>query len=405
MQMYKGLDTITNKHPINERYGVPHHIMNHVDLSEEYFVHRFEKEALARIKDIHSRGKLPIVVGGTHYYLQSILFRNKTIPTVGGLSVEEESILNGPKERVFQLLKENDPTVAEKFHPNDDRRIRRALEIFFKTKRKTSEFYTDQKTQQLTESSLRFRTLVFWVWCQQAILDTRLDQRVDSMLSSNALAEIKQLYSYYKSLSPPPDCERGVWQVIGFKEFLPWLTDGSGSFEDGTDDMKLNTRKYARRQVKWIRKSLAGELNKEKSHNFPNGGKMYVLDSSDLPQWNKNVNKRGLDIAEAFLEGKESPWQQVPDSCEQPDLLPTDGGEAKEKNWKHYKCDVCKDHDGTPLLFVGEQYFIHLKSRKHSSTLNKGKRKREYEEWMKRKSSEKAQGSPAHPGVHLMEKQ
>ena len=229
MQMYKGADIITNKHPIAERDGIPHHVMNHVNWDEEYHIHRFKSESISKINDITSRGKIPIIVGGTHYYLQSLLFSNKTIETTDDnfnnsstesevenkddkfsdmesrLTEEENQILNGPSSELIKHLKSVDPKVAEKFHPNDTRRIRRALEIYYLTKIPTSEFYSLQKNKEKTETSLRFKTIFFWLYSDQQILDKRLDERVDDMMKSGAITELQELYDYYRTLNPAPD--------------------------------------------------------------------------------------------------------------------------------------------------------------------------------------------------------
>ena len=104
MQVYKGVDIITNKHPFKEREGIPHHVMDHVDWSEEYFIHRFNNEANLAIEDIHSRGKVPIIVGGTHYYLQTLLFNNKTMDKKKEreLNDTELELLDGPTDLLFE---------------------------------------------------------------------------------------------------------------------------------------------------------------------------------------------------------------------------------------------------------------------------------------------------------------
>ncbi|OWB64738.1 hypothetical protein B5S33_g665 [[Candida] boidinii] len=442
MQMYKGADIITNKHPIAERDGIPHHVMNHVNWDEEYHIHRFKSESISKINDITSRGKIPIIVGGTHYYLQSLLFSNKTIETTDDnfnnsstesevenkddkfsdmesrLTEEENQILNGPSSELIKHLKSVDPKVAEKFHPNDTRRIRRALEIYYLTKIPTSEFYSLQKNKEKTETSLRFKTIFFWLYSDQQILDKRLDERVDDMMKSGAITELQELYDYYRTLNPAPDCERGVWQVIGFKEFLPWLTKesnlkllqglnneagevsqnsyaaimGDKDFERCLDDMKLRTRRYSRRQVKWIKNLLIPELNNEAELGFPSFGKTYLLDASDLEKWNSQVKDRGVQICKQFLATGKVPEdiKQQPNTIQQELITPPSSSEdlselrkSKEQKWKHYTCDICTDPDsGEPLIFVGEQFNLHLKSKKHKRVLNKGKRKREYEEWL-----------------------
>ncbi|ODV94195.1 hypothetical protein PACTADRAFT_51074 [Pachysolen tannophilus NRRL Y-2460] len=403
MQMYKRLDIITNKHPIEEREGIEHHVMNHVDWDKEYVIHRFREEAMAKIKEIHERGKVPIIVGGTHYYLQSLLFNNKTIKTNEQILEEDDEMRNLEKKltreelnilndsspaELYSYLQKIDPIVSEKFHPNDSRRIKRCIEIFFLTKKRASDYYDEQAANKKFESSLNFNTLIFWLWSEQSVLAKRLDDRVDKMLAEGGIDEINELYRYYSSLKVKPDCEHGVFQVIGFKEFLPWLDSNSlqdDLFKKSIMDMKTRTRRYAKRQVKWIKNSLARDLASESLHNFSNGGKIYVLNATDLANWNDEVYQRGSSIAKKFLSSDAGQIlePQTPEGLE--DLLPSfennvDDHSIRTQNWKHYECDICKDDNGKPLVFVGEQYSIHLKSRKHRSYLNKGKKKREYEE-------------------------
>lgn len=400
MQVYKRLDIITNKHPHQEREGVPHHVIDHVDWNEEYYIHRFSQEANAAIDDIHNRGKIPIIIGGTHYYLQSLLFNNKTvgendtIDTVedNELSEEQNGILNGSTEMIFERLKELDPVISQKFHPEDRRKLRRALEIYFKTGKRPSELYRDQKLEEFASSSLKYNTLLFWVYSDPEILKDRLDKRVDKMMEMGAVSEIKEMYNFFESQNPKPDCTRSIWQVIGFKEFLPWLNNSSNEklFKEGVERMKIRTRQYAKYQVKWIKKLLAIELQKEARFNYKYGGKLYLLDATNLDNWDGNVADRGINIAKEFLADGPSAvkYEQAPSNLEHifpnNDYLSTLSSNKKagsEANWKHYECDVCKDKKGKPLVAIGEESWnIHLKSRRHKRQVGADERKRKHEE-------------------------
>ena len=405
MQVYKGLDIITNKHPVEEREGVTHHVMDHVSWNEEYFIHRFSKEANNAIEDIHNRGKIPIIIGGTHYYLQNLLFKNKTVGENSNsskltkeLTREDIELLDGPVEEIFNTLRQIDPIIAEKFHPEDKRKLRRALEIYMTTGQKPSEIYHEQKLDELEDTSLKYNTLLFWVYSDPDILKERLDKRVDKMMELGALNEINELYDFYKSQIQVPDCTTGIWQVIGFKEFLP-LLECAGSlnkkevsrlFNEGIDRMKIRTRQYAKYQVKWIKKLLAVELSKEARFNFKYGGKLYLLDATDLGSWNEKVREVGLDIASQFL--KTGPLSvthsQAPTHLQ--DIFPSNNflenfksnkKLGSEKNWKHYECSVCKDKQGKNLIAVGEESWqIHLKSRRHKRQVGSGERKRKHEQ-------------------------
>lgn len=411
MQMYVGLNQITNKHPLDERNGIPHHVMDHVAWDEKYYIHRFKKECEDAMKRCWDSGKIPIIVGGTHYYLQSVLFENKTIGSnededldCKNLNDDQKKILDSSTDVIFEELKKVDPVIAMKFHPNDVRRIRRALEVYYVKGRKASDVYAEQrKTSEDQGSVLKYDTLFLWLYSRTAALETRLDSRVDKMMSNGGLSELCQLYDLYKS-----DVEKdsGVWQVIGFKEFLPFLEKyGTNRLKEAEenpillstllndpefvmccDEMKTKTRKYAKKQVKWIKNLLGPELQQEEI-KF---NKLYILDATDLSIWDTNVNKRGIEIADGFINDKYISVSEIPDTLQDELLIKQDKSSLdKTENWVHHTCDVCKDKDtGKSLVFVGDQWNIHLKSKKHRYSLNKGKRKREYEEWLMNKKNQ-----------------
>lgn len=446
MQMYLGLDNITNKHPIEERFGVEHHVMNHVDWEEQYYIHRFKKECQNAMEDCWRRSKLPIIVGGTHYYLQSVLFDNKTIGSndevfaekerdhgsredddtnKNKLSEEQLKLLNNENgDLIFNELKKVDPVIAAKFHPNDTRRVRRALEVFYVTGERASDVYERQRKNTADKgTSLKYDSLFFWIFSQEKELESRLDTRVDKMMHGGGVQELLDLFKFYlvekeKGTESVEKMDNGVWQVIGFKEFLPYLMATGGveelekvvhmpegsakhdkieslinddaAFKACCDEMKLKTRRYARKQVKWIKKLLGPQLAEEAQRGLVKYGEMFVLDATDLNHWETNVNSRGCEIAKEFIDKgyvTKSIHAQVPASLDGLTLIESNGDAKssmnKTENWVHYQCDVCTDKEsGKPMVYVGEQWSIHLKSKKHRYNLDRGKRKREYEAWL-----------------------
>lgn len=399
LQVYKRVPIITNKHPIDERQGVPHHVMDHVNWNEDYFIHRYSEEANAAISDIHSRGKTPIIIGGTHYYLQNLIFKNKTVgekeekQTLRKLTDEEQQLLEGPVEDIFKRLTDVDPIISEKFHPQDKRKLRRALEIYLTTGEKPSEIYKEQKLDELEDSSLKYNTLFFWVYCEPETLKARLDARVDTMMKTGALAEIQEMNDYFQAAEPRPELTSGVWQAIGFKEFLPWLEGGQSDpkvFAEGVERMKIRTRQYGKYQVKWIKKLLGVELNKEARFNYKYGGKMYLLDATDLSCWKENVSERGLKIADQFLSHGPLGVSEATAPDNLGGILPTSQFYEEfnsnktidsVSNWKHYECPVCKDSSGNAFVAVGEDNWkIHAKSRRHKKQVGYEERKRKHED-------------------------
>lgn len=450
MQMYVQLNNITNKHPLEEREGIVHHVMNHVPWGEQYYIHRFQQECEKAMNDCWKRGKIPILVGGTHYYLQSVLFDNKTIGSneettkntvseeyngtdTTKMTEEQQDILNSEDSTlIFNTLKEVDPVVASKFHPNDIRRIKRALEVYYVSGEKASTVYQKQREKMEEKgTSLKYDTLFFWAYSKLPELDIRLDQRVDKMMQNGGLSELAELYAFYKQELESGNKEvlkmdTGVWQVIGFKEFLPFLSNEGAellkkidTIRDGTkraaeidflihkdpdfgkccDEMKMKTRRYARKQIKWIKNLLAPELYEEEQHGFVRYGKIFVLDATDLQVWKERVGERAKLITAEFLdkgyvdEGSEgSKLKQIPDSLSEEKLIDSKrrASPNKTENWVHHTCEICTDRKtGEPLVYVGEQWEIHLKSKKHKFNLNRGKRKREYEEWLRKNPQSK----------------
>lgn len=384
MQMYRGVELITNKHPVEEQFGVPHRVMGHVEWDEEYDMHRFARELLALIEDIHSRGKIPILVGGTHYYLQSALFVNKTVTTnanetnkmadsLEDLTVEQRKILTGPPDELIHELKKIDPVMGNKFHPNDYRRIKRSLEIYYRTNKPASQIYAEQNQ---SEESLRFETLFLWLYSDMETLSLRLDSRVDKMIEQGALDEIEQLAKYpgihsgsgntseNDSTSESPksqdkDYTRGIWQVIGFKEFSDYLVSRSDQdLRKGIEVMKTHTRQYLKRQIKWIRNLLLKSVSTDKTPFF-------VMDATNLQKW-PEVQTRLFTIMDQFLS--QVPYTEPITTNPQHALLLTPTAHSQDNDrqaHQHIECSVCRDSKGSPLVVLSSQWQLHLQGSRH----------------------------------------
>ncbi|KAJ1794092.1 tRNA dimethylallyltransferase, mitochondrial, partial [Coemansia sp. RSA 2399] len=208
LQVYKGYDIITNKVTKEETLGVPHHLLGFVEPNKEYSVQRFEQDALQKISEIHQRNRVPILVGGTNYYIQSVLFRkslisnNRTAGSLDDLADAEKT----PAEREFEAsksdvgnqelweeLKRVDPLMAEKWHPNNRRKVLRSLEVSCTTGKKHSEWIQESETARVKEETLRFPTLLFWLYAETDVLNKRLDERVDKMVERGLFDEVSQL--------------------------------------------------------------------------------------------------------------------------------------------------------------------------------------------------------------------
>lgn len=371
MQMYKGVDIITNKHPLNEQHGVPHHLLGTDNWTEPITVQDFEPRANGKINELQKDEKLPIVVGGTHYYIQSLIAENTLVNTNStpqganapkNFTSEQLTILDDPK-LVEQHLHKVDPLILQKFHPNDTRRTRRALEIFYETGKKPSEIYETQKTGSETEKvKLRHRVLVFWVWCNRDVLNERLDARVDKMVQNGLMDEIKEIYAQYNGKN------EGIFQVLGFKQFLPYLDElkatgvsNSTLFEEGLNSMKTETRQYAKKQRKWIKNKLSSFVNEL-------GGDFAIVDSSDLSHWDENVNQRAINIVNKWLKDDDSLTEQelVPEYLSSESVR--DRQVFDKSQWTRHHCETCSELRGRDVTLVGdEDWRIHTESKAHRS--------------------------------------
>lgn len=411
MQMYEGLPIITNKITHEERGGVPHHLLGCVRLDEEpWRVGKFVKTALEIIKGIQEREKVPILVGGTHYYTQSLLFNDKladmdsdgddAIPDKVEVvdSTKKWPILEAATPEILAKLREVDPIMADRWHPEDRRKIRRSLEIYLQTGKRASEIYEKQqrKRQEIgtedhnTSSDLRFPTLFLWVHTPAAVLTPRLDRRVDAMMTSGLLSEVLSLSSLISSESlqnnddnttPAIDQTRGIWVSIGYKEFSAYTTalqDPTSSTTpstlaklkaDGVDRTKIATRQYAKRQVKWIRSKLLYALRNDASDL----ASTFVLDSSRASteeEWTATVQMPATRITHAFLHGEQLP--RAVDVCaEAGELLSTDRGDlsARRDLWVRRTCESCGVTAVTP-----DEWERHASGRKHRLTVAHVKR-------------------------------
>jgi len=402
MQMYDGLPIITNKITAEEQNGIPHHLLGFIALDEEpWRVGLFKKKAGQIIREICSRGRLPILVGGTHYYTQSLLFEDWLVgeDANGADTVQNEitnpkaskrfPILDGPTEVILERLREVDPVMADRWHPNDRRKIRRSLEIFLTAGKKASDIYAKQKENRMATKSFDLQdedipqpgvgggsTLLFWVHSESEALKKRLDARVDKMIESGLLDEVKSMETFLQKQSSSGitvDRGRGIWVSIGWKEFERYLTaleSGTASKEElqtlyelSVEQTKAATRQYAKRQVRWIRLKLISALSEENSLD-----KLFLLDSSDIKEWVNAVSNPAIGITEAFLEGRElSSPRDLCSAAEQ--MLVLDDERVKRKDpCFHRECELC-----STLFAVEEQWETHLKSRRHRAQVKKQK--------------------------------
>jgi tRNA dimethylallyltransferase len=341
---------------------------------------------LTQIDEIRSRGKLPILVGGTHYYTQSLLFRD-ALSDQARLEVSSNAesfpILEESTDFILAKLMEVDPTMANRWHPNERRKIQRSLEIFLRTGKPASQIYDEQRFRrehspatldgEHSESGtrMRFPTLIFWVHANKDVLHSRLDGRVDKMISRGLLQEVDTLTSFRQDFEARTgttvDQSRGIWVSIGYKELLSYHChfkdndlDAAGLAKAKTaaiEKTQAATRQYANRQIKWIRIKLLNALA-----GAGHSGNVFLLDGSDLSNWEKDVVRPAMSVTKVFLSGESLPAPSSLSATAAEMLTPKRGYDLGQRPdlWQKRVCNTC----GT-VAVTENDWSLHVKSRAH----------------------------------------
>ncbi|EIM82541.1 tRNA isopentenyltransferase [Stereum hirsutum FP-91666 SS1] len=499
MQVYAGMDIITNKIPLQEQKGVEHVLMGFKKPGEQYVVGEWVKDAMREIEETHRRKQVPIIVGGTSYWIQHLLFPNRlskdpsssspsssrpssptssseppplhssTTGTPSPALLSATSSLSPPLLSLWSslpstppsatsdpdaaytlhtLLAALDPAVASRWHWRDTRKVLRNLVIMKETGRRPSEIIEEQSREGARP---RYDTLCFWLYADPKSLNPRLDERVDEMLAQGLMKEIVEMReiasdgrSSISSSSPgtaasssageppPPEGEvsgsgpssgpekdytLGIYQSIGFREFdtylnihplpstspLPSSSSSSSSnnisgknadpdFDVAVEEMKLSTRKYAKRQVSWIRNKLlpavfaAGDDGGGANcgGEADDGGgeadegerrvqmRAYVLDATDVDEkWTPNVLDTASNIMHTFLAEK---YTSLPDPVSLSETAarllavahkPTNPTSLLTAHQKH-TCPTCTLSPSRPIMIEsGKEWDVHVRTRIH----------------------------------------
>ena len=245
MQVYRGMDIGSAKLPKEEQQGIPHHLLDLCGPEEDFNVVRFQKEAKAAMEGIWQRGHIPILTGGTGFYIQAVLydidFTEQEADSALRLALEEEAKEKGP-EALHERLKALDPASALAIHPNNIKRVIRALEYAGLTGEAISKHNEEERQK---ESPYRFVYLV--LNRPRPELYRRIDERVDKMMEDGLLDEVKALYE--------SGCRKDFvsMQGLGYKQLLSCL-EGECSLEEAVRVIKRDTRHFAKRQLTWFRR-------------------------------------------------------------------------------------------------------------------------------------------------------
>ena len=248
IQIYRGLDKGSAKPDEEEMRGVPHHMIDIVDHDCcDYNVACFAKDASACIMDIVARGKTPIVAGGTGLYVNSLLYpldftEVKPDRKMRDDLLDQEEAMPGS---LYARLKTVDPVTANRLHPNDIKRIVRALEVYYGTGRSLSEQGGDFLNSR--EREIPFEPVIAGITMDRARLYDRINRRVDIMLSNGLEEEARRLYDECGG-EPPLSL-----QAIGYKQFISYFM-GEASYDETVELIKRETRRFAKRQISWFKR-------------------------------------------------------------------------------------------------------------------------------------------------------
>lgn len=269
MQVYKYMDIGTAKIKPEEMNGVKHYLVDELDPADEFNIVRFQKMAKEAMKQIWERGHIPIIVGGTGFYIQSIVY---------DIQFSEEKEENGYRTQLEKLARQNgsawlheqlekvDPISAEKIHENNVKKVIRALEYYKENNAPISKHNEEQRQKQSP-----YNFAYFVLYCDRSVLYERIDRRVDLMVENGLIEEVKALKErgYTKNLVS--------MQGLGYKEILDYL-DGICTLEHAIYRLKRDTRHFAKRQLTWFRREKETTLIKKE--DFASDGEIvqYMTD-------------------------------------------------------------------------------------------------------------------------------
>ena len=245
MQIYKYMDIGTAKPTLEEQKEVKHHLIDFVEPNQRYSVAEYKKDAEKSIEEILSKGKTPIIVGGTGLYVDSLIYGIE-YPEIE-LDEEyrkqlEKEIEEKGLESLYNKAKEIDSKAMEKISPNDKKRIMRVVEIY----KATGKTKTEQEIESRTHE-VKYDYKVFAIKMDREKLYERINKRVDMMIEKGLIEEVQNILKKYDKFPT-------AMQGLGYKEVVEYL-DGKTTKEEMIDKIKMQTRRYAKRQITWFKKN------------------------------------------------------------------------------------------------------------------------------------------------------
>jgi tRNA dimethylallyltransferase len=249
MQIYKFMDIGTAKVTNEEMDGIKHYLIDELMPDEEYNAMIFQQKAKIYIEEIYAKGKIPIIVGGTGFYINALVYDNNFMSTSNDISIRDslmKEVEEKGEEFVYQKLKAVDPEYATIVHQNNVKRVVRAIEYYYQTGQKMSEHNKEAK-QRKSPYDVSFVVLNM----EREKLYQRINLRVDLMMKAGLLDEAKGL------LNKGYSADLVSMQGLGYKEFIPYF-NGEISLDSAIEELKQGTRHFAKRQLTWFRRQAKG---------------------------------------------------------------------------------------------------------------------------------------------------
>ena len=243
MQIYRGMDIGTAKATMDERQVIPHHLIDEKNPDEPYSVAAFQQTVRAKMEEIKSRGKLPIIVGGTGLYIKSVLYDYEFAGESESKEIDEAKYGHLSNEELHAKLAAVDEAGAKDIHPNNRKRVIRALEIYETSGVKKSEMIEKQEHKMIYDACLIGLT------DDRNVLYDRINKRVDTMYETGLVEEVKALFD------EGIPAESQSIRAIGYKELYDYFK-GLISLEESKELIKRNSRRYAKRQYTWFNNQM-----------------------------------------------------------------------------------------------------------------------------------------------------
>jgi len=247
MQIYRGMAIGTAAPTSEETEGIPHHMVAVAEPTESWSVAKYVEQADACVQDILARGKMPVLVGGTGLWLDALVQGNDFAPGAQGeatrLALQKRMEEEGAEKLLWEL-QEIDPCAAAKLHLKDEKRILRALEVYYET----GETITEHDARTKKKPPRYEAAYIGLTYSDRDILRRRIDRRVDIMVEQGLLEEVQALLGS----GLPHDAT--ALQAIGYKQFLA-VAEGAASVDEAVAEVKLRSRQYAKRQLTWLRRN------------------------------------------------------------------------------------------------------------------------------------------------------